>query len=117
MGKTLKNHLGVVLTEQISQCKALEKKASFSLRVLKNVNPRNAKYKVVLTSCWRDYGEKQVVLEVEGSMRKAIEAAEAEFKRVNSRSDVQADYDVQIQVGQMQISVPMDYWAKYKERH
>jgi len=47
-------------------------------------------FRVSIESAWADDGEKGVVVEVIGSVKKAVETAEAKFKTINSRSDVQA---------------------------
>ena len=61
-------------------------------QAIRQLDKNRCFYKVLLTSCWADYGEKSVTYtgKVGDSLKKVAKEAEEEFKRVNNRSDVQA---------------------------
>jgi len=128
MAKSLRRYLRESLSEDVKrernmvnlrrrQLRALEKRTSAALKLLEKLNTRNSKYVVSLKSLWADYGESPVTVESEGSVERAVKTAEAEFKRVNQRGDVQADYRVSVVVGELSLKVPYEYWGKYKEEH
>src|SRR3954466_15860692 len=75
-------------------------------------------FKVVLSSLWADQGEKSVEI-VGNTLEAAMQEAIAEFKKINKRSDVQANYYVSAFLPtdpDSPISLPEQYWRPFKER-
>lgn len=110
----LKQKLKKNIRDEMSGLLVLVDLLDLSLDTLKRVNTSNANYVVALNSLWAREGEKSTKTEHEGSLQEAIEKAEAEFKTTNKRSDVQADYDVRIVLGELKYQVPKEYWVGFK---
>jgi hypothetical protein len=73
-------------------------------------------YKVILSSRWADEGEKNVEHEQQGSLEEVIAVAEAEFKKVNCRRDVQAKYHVFVALPAYPedwLEVPEQFWQRH----
>ncbi len=91
------------------------KKTELLQQQLETINFRKATYKVNLRSMWENEGEPSTETIYIGTIKNAISAAEAEFKRKNNRSDVQAWYTVYILIGEAYVNVPSACWKDYKE--
>ncbi len=76
-------------------------------------NPDTLTYSVTLSSLWSDKGEEDVTLKAAGPVADIIKQAEEEFKKINRRSDVQADYSVSVVFdnGEQRI-LPKELWKK-----
>jgi hypothetical protein len=114
--------LGSLLKETIAASISAHKKdvksGKASLEMLEEgVDFDNARYVVNLISLWRDEGERSTVTKHKGTLKGAIEKAEEKFKKVNGRSDVQADVHVHVFVGERAYGVPKNYWKKFRERY
>lgn len=88
-----------------------------SLRALEKIDLDNARYTVALNSLWANEGEKNLKLSRRGTLEDAIKIAEKKFKKLNNRSDVQAQYFVTLKIGDVPYWVPREYWEKYAEKH
>jgi hypothetical protein len=106
--KNIKGYIG-----ELKQ-KVTEHESALSL--LPEINPRNADYIVTLSSYWTHTGEKSTTTEHIGNLEEAIKRAEGDFKLMNNRSDVQAEYRVQIKIGKKGYLVPKEFWENYKEK-
>ncbi|NOQ38363.1 hypothetical protein GQ472_05750 [archaeon] len=78
---------------------------------LGNTDMDSAVYHVFLRSLWPE-GEKNIDLTDEGSLEYVIRTAEEDFKKINNRSDVQADYVVSIVLDDLEYVVPKEYWVQ-----
>jgi tRNA(Leu) C34 or U34 (ribose-2'-O)-methylase TrmL len=87
-----------------------------SLRILKKIDTNNADYEVTINSSWHHEGEKDTATKHHGTLKEAIEKAEEEFKKVNSREDVQGDYHPHLVFGEESYSIPEMFWKKYIQR-
>ena len=113
----LKSHLRRSLNENIQGFRGLIAQTKKELRVLNRTDVKKANYVVHLTSSWANEGEKSTTTEHCGSLDEAIKKAEKKFKATNNnRSDVQADYRVEIDLKIGRYDIPKEYWEKYKER-
>lgn len=69
---------------------------------------------VHISSAWASEGEQSVEVDTFGTVKEAIRAAIAEFKKINRRSDVQGRYAVGIKLENgTYISVPEGYWREH----
>jgi hypothetical protein len=81
-------------------------------------------YVIDLESNWSTEGEKSHSFRFTGDLKELIPKAEAEYKRLNTRSDVQATYRVYIILDKDNTStirvppvpVPERFWRNYTER-
>ncbi|MDD5191911.1 MAG: hypothetical protein PHH54_04400 [Candidatus Nanoarchaeia archaeon] len=112
----LKKHFREELDQGVIDLKRSLVIAKNSLISLNNFNFRNAEYKVYLKSCWEDSGEKSIKTTYKGTLEDAIRIAEKRFMKKNHRSDVQADYSVDVKIGEIELSVPDQYWKKYMHK-
>lgn len=113
----LKTYLRKTLNEKIEGYKSGIDLTEESLRVLEQTNTGKANYVVHLRSLWANEGESSTTTEHRGTLKDAIERAEADFKSTNNRSDVQADCSVAICLGDGRYSIPQDYWQKFQEMY
>lgn len=94
------------------------KSGKASLKMLKKgVDFDDARYVVNLISLWRDEGERSTATKHKGTLKGAIEKAERKFKKINGRSDVQADVHVHVFVGERAYGVPENYWKGFREKY
>jgi len=113
---SLKQYLKKTLDEKIEEYKSGTDLTEESLRILEQTKTNTANYVVYLRSLWENEGERSTTTVYHGTLRKAIEVAEAEFKKRNNRSDVQASWLVDICLGTSRYSIPEQYWKKYREK-
>lgn len=74
-------------------------------------NPDKLTYQIRLESLWSKEGEKGLMYTDTGPLEKIIVAAEAEFMRMNGRSDVQAQYFVGVLLGDgLDLPLERDTW-------
>ncbi len=88
-----------------------------ALKVLQQTNTRKANYSIRLISKWVDDGESSTLTEINGSLEEAILQAEQTFKKKNNRVDIQANYEVQIQLNNTGYKVPEKIWKNYTEQN
>jgi hypothetical protein len=113
----LKPYLRKTLNDKIEGYKSRMDLTEESLRVLEKTNTGRANYVVHLEALWANEGESSTTTEHSGTLKDAIERAEAEFKSTNHRSDVQADCSVAICLGDDRYSIPQEYWQKFQARY
>lgn len=113
---SLKLYLRRILNERVEGYKSGIDLTEESLRVLEQTNMGKANYVVHLRSLWANEGESSTTTEHRGTLKDAIERAEAEFKSTNHRGDVQADCSVDICLGNGRYSIPQEYWQKFQKR-
>ncbi len=111
----LKPYLRKSLNDRISGYKVRIELTEESLRVLEGTNTGRACYTVYLRSLWENEGEKSTTTEYTGTLKNAIEKAEAEFEAINHRHDGQTDCSVEIRLGEDSYSIPEEYWQKFQE--
>jgi len=108
----LKKHLQRENDSSLSMLREQTAKHKEALQLIDDLNLRKAHYIVSLHSDWESYNEKSTTTEHEGSIDKAIQRAEQEFRVINHRNDIQASYRVFIKIGNVEYSVPREYWKK-----
>jgi len=113
----LKEYVEKHLKDRAETLKTLTAQTRKASRLFEKADTQNSRYLVNLISLWADSGEKHTKTEYTGSLRDAIKKAEADFKRINDRTDVQAEYHVDVLIGGVSVVVPGEYWIKYKSRH
>ena len=99
----------------IGEISRLEKgliEAREDLEVLKSLNTKKALYIIELDSMWEKEGEQSIDFEHFGELSDSIKKAEGRFKSVNKRQDIQANYTVQVRIGERNYDVPKKYWRK-----
>lgn len=82
--------------------------------------PQVLRYRVHLRSLWQDEGEQSVTVTRRGPLAGVIRFAKTKFKRVNKRSDIQADYGVHAVVPSSKgksipVVVPDTFWRHIKD--
>ncbi len=112
----LKSYLQKQISNSLAQLREQTAQIEEALQLLGRVNLRNTNYIVSLRSSWANEGERPTITEHQGSLEEAIKKAEQEFKAVNNRSDVQAHWSVQMQLGPIKCPVPEEYWKQYREK-
>lgn len=71
-------------------------------------------YIVNLESLWKNEGENSTKTVFKGSLEMAIQTAEQDFLRENKRGDVQANYEVLLQITKnFSQVIPKPYWESY----
>jgi hypothetical protein len=85
-----------------------------ALRSLNKTGASGFTYLVYLQSLWSNEGEKSTTTIHQGSLDEAIIKAETDFKQVNKRTDVQAEYDIRVRLGKKDYSLPLEFWRKYR---
>lgn len=80
--------------------------------ILDCTNPQSFTYDIQLHSRWEL--EQGVKIEHKGKLSEAIETAESKFMEVNGREDVQAEYVVNVVLGERKFEVPKEYWEQYQ---
>lgn len=113
---SLKQHLRRDLNQLIEEHKSGIESAEDSLKALEQTDTDRANYRVYLRSLWEKEGGESTTTQHHGRLRDAIKKAEEEFRGRNKRNDVQADYSVEISLGNRRYQVPVKYWAEFKER-
>src|SRR3989338_574088 len=113
----LKDELRKELKGNLETYKKLIDDTTAALEILETTNLRKANYRVTLNSCWAGYGEQTITLHTTGSLEDAIKNTESEFKDINKRGDVQANYFVRIVLGQHECHLPKCYWEQYTEKN
>ena len=108
----LKPFLRKTLNERSGVYKSKIELTEESLRVLEQTGTSKANYIVYLES-WTYEGE-STITEHKGTLKDAIKRAEAEFKTTNNRSDIQANYSVDILLGDGRYLIPKSYWQKFQ---
>lgn len=111
--KDLKNNLEHLLQETHRKEREIEE----DLDSLKSFNPEKAKYRIVLRSRWIDHGEQSTTTEHEGDITYALTKAASGFKKVNKRDDVQANWEVFVELGNREHKIPEKYFEKYKPKY
>ena len=111
--KDLKNNLEHLLQETHSKEREIEE----DLDSLKSFNPENAKYRIFLRSLWANYGEQSTTTEHKGNITDALAKAASDFKKVNKRGDVQAYWEVFVELGKREHRIPEKYFEKYKPQY
>jgi hypothetical protein len=109
----LKKYLSKEIQQKITHLNELVAQNKKSLKVIDKFNPDNAHYEVSLKSLWEKEGEKSTLTRYTGSLENAIKRAENEFKDVNKRTDIQADWLVQVKFERTRYVIPWEYWANY----
>ncbi len=109
----LKQYLLKYLSQNKQDLSKVLKNTNKSLKELDKLNLGDAVYSVQLISMWETEGGKSVHVEQKGNLEDAIKEAEGQFKEVNHRSDVQANYQVMVLVGKTYCSVPQEYWKEF----
>ncbi len=74
---------------------------------------QNFTYEIQLQSLWSSEGEEDITTKHKGEIFEAIKIAEAEYRRINERSNISAKYKVNIVLGERKFEVPKEYWEKY----
>lgn len=115
--KSLRTYISDALDEQLAWLQKSLQQTEDAIQITKTLNVRKGHYQVNLNSLWADEGEKSTKTKYTGSLENAIKAAEKKFLKINSRSDIQATYHVQIRVGKIFMSVPKKYWEEYMKKH
>ena len=116
----LTDYLQTLQSNLLGEIDSLRKRMSVLSRQhqdLAHFDPHAANYHVKLNSLLVDKGEKPVNIQYSGNLQDAIAAAEAEFKEVNQRSDVQANYSVSLCLSKNILLIPKEYWEMFKERN
>tara|TARA_Y100000310_G_C20347350_1_gene652620 strand:- start:19 stop:390 length:372 start_codon:yes stop_codon:yes gene_type:complete len=116
----LTDYLQTLQSNLLGELHSLRKKVSALSRQhqdLTHFDPYTADYRVKLNSLWVNEGEKPVNVEYSGNLQDAIAAAEAEFKEVNQRSDVQANYSVFLCLSENELPIPQKYWEMFQEKN
>jgi hypothetical protein len=116
---SLKKELAVLLRRKLKaarkQIKDTEKYIDHLIEAttnLKKFDMNRARYKVGLMSMWSDHGEEDVTFLYTGNLADAIVKAEAEFMRINQRSNVSANYSVAVFLSGVWVIVPPAYWQE-----
>lgn len=115
--------LRVVLID-ILECEAgiAERNAARHREALKSFSedPDGITFQVQLISLWANEGEKEVLARSRVSIKRAIQQAQARFKTVNKRGDVQAKYVVHVLVGRKPhpfnhpVPVPEEFYRHFQ---
>ncbi|MDB5194018.1 MAG: hypothetical protein JWN50_32 [Parcubacteria group bacterium] len=101
--------------ERIRVWEKMVRELQQSLRELRrHKNGTLVTYKVTLRSLWADHGEKSVSVQGAKPLKQLFEEANRKFLRVNHRSDVQADYSVEVIFNKSRIDLPREAWLEYK---
>ena len=111
----LKSYLRKTLADLAQQLRDQAALTDQSTEVLEKTNTGRALYEIHLASMWANEGEESTTTKYKGSLKQAIEQAEAEFKKRNSRGDVQARCSVTIQLGEGAYPIPKEYWEQFRE--
>lgn len=93
--------------------KELTERMSSFQSALADVDFAEAEYCVNLISCWAKEGEKSTETKEKAPLEEVIKHAEAEFMKVNNRSDVQADYRVHMKVDGTHVYLPQKFWKDF----
>lgn len=112
----LKKYLKKYLNDHIKGMKIKVAEHQKNLRFLEKINTKNVNYTVYLHSLWEMEGEKSTTTQHKGSLEQAIKNAEREFKIKNKRTDIQAEYKVYINLGNLEYLIPKEFWKEYKEK-
>ncbi len=106
------------------QLKSQEKVLSRSLqltqaaqRQLPTVDIDSAEFTVTLASLWEKEGEKSLTRNYVGTLEHAVKSAEAEFRQMNARSDIQAQYRVTLNLGEVQVQIPELLFEDFMQRY
>ena len=119
----LKKYLEKTVGETIDIHKRGLERAEASLERVASMSPRNANYSITINSAWSggsylgDVGETNTNTKYKGTLKSAIIEAEREFKEINHRNDVQADYSVRVYFGEDGYSVPEEYWSRFVQKN
>lgn len=107
-------HLKKANEREISELEESLRKAEEVKKLLSALrSPDSLTYGISLSSLWSDKGEEDVTLKAAGPVADIIKQAEEEFKKINRRSDVQADYSVSVVFDNgVQLSLPKELWKK-----
>ena len=111
----LRSHLREILANSLAELDTQTAQTQMALRLLETAKPRRMTYSISIKSLWE--GEKQISITCAGSLRQAIESAESQFMRVNRREDVQADYSVEVVLGEITCPIPEELFRRYKKKH
>lgn len=110
-------YLKQTISESNVQLRKQIEKNREALLKLQQFGLDKARYTIILKSNWANEGGKSTVTKYTGSLECAIRKAEEEFKHINRRSDVQADWLVKVQLGKTKYPVPEEYWKQYREKN
>lgn len=110
----LKSYLKKRICAETNTLRKLINQHQTDLELLDKINPRDFIYRIYLHSCWANEGEKSTTSQYKGTLNEAIKRAEEEFKLVNHRSDVQANYAVSVVLGKEEYALPESFWRKYR---
>lgn len=112
----LREYVTGMIVERIEAWKNSIALKEATLEQLPSVDLDDATYQISLRSLWEDYGEQHVKVIHTGSLQNGVEAAEARFKEINKRSDVQADYLAHLMVGNDMCYIPQKYYKTERMR-
>ena len=110
----LKDYIETQVNGRVLELELAGTKARKAKKIFDKTDLDNAKYNITLTSLW--FGEAETCTTHIGTLEQAVKSAEDEFKKFNHRSDVQATWEVNIQLGEMAHHLPEEYWKKYKSK-
>jgi hypothetical protein len=113
----LKQYLKKELETKVVELKSELSKTKKILGVFNKIDINKADYHIHLFSLWAADGEKSPKFKYTGRLEDAIKEAEENFKKINNRGDVQAQYLVSIKLRGMEYAVPEEFWKKYAEKH
>ncbi|MCK4997461.1 hypothetical protein KAS08_04100 [Candidatus Pacearchaeota archaeon] len=119
----LKKYLEKEVSDNVNNLKRRLRKAEASLLEIETMSPSKSNYSIKIMSRWRggsyfsNVGETDINIEYKGTLKSAIIEAEKEFKEVNHRSDIQADYFVRVHFEEDDYLIPEKYWSKFKQRN
>jgi hypothetical protein len=117
----LKTYLKRDLNGDVEHYKKRAEETREMLKVLERTDLDHATYSVDIISRWTDAvsapceGEKDVRnMKHKGTLKDAVKKAEKKFMEINDRSDIQADYDVELMLNRERIEIPEKYYKAYK---
>jgi hypothetical protein len=114
----LERYLKTEISKEVRGLRRGIENAEEALRVLgRGGISKQADFEINIRSYWISEGEKSVTLEYRGSLKEAIRKAEKEFKVVNQRKTIEANYDVFIILGKRgacRYEIPQKYWEKFR---
>ena len=81
---------------------------------LQEINVNYTYYRINIVP--HDKQERSINESYRSSLKKAIQSAEQDFKRINLSKKIKADYEVFLDFGSQQVVIPQRYWNNYKEK-
>ena len=83
--------------------------------ILDNFDNETIYYRVRLRSGWELHGEKNIDTKSKVSLERAVVNAIKKFKKINNRSDVQADWTVTVLVDDEEHLIPEEHWKHLRK--